>query len=208
MEFDEHSFRHASDIFRNDEFAPFYGQLVEVIQGVSDEDLIARHESYGDPDEERTPKSLSKAINALLKERLIDSGWHTESNIFQNRDYTGDTWRLDFASELLSVEVAFNHSTVIAWNLIKPVLASELNHVDKAIQTRGGVIIAAKQEMKIAGGFDSAVGTFEKFLHHLDPLRNLLTVPIMLIGLNAPRTFEIEHFQFARRKKIGRVVRK
>jgi hypothetical protein len=127
--------------------------------------------------------------------------------IFQNPDYSGDTWRLDFAKELFSIEVAFNHSTVIAWNLIKPVLAGELNHVQKSIQTSGGIVIAATQELKTARGFDSAIGTYEKFIQHLDPLRNLLIVPIMIIGLQAPETFSIEHFQLAPRKKIGRVVR-
>ena len=63
----------------------------------------------------------------------------------------------------ISIEVAFNHSTVIAWNLIKPALASELNHVQKAIQTKIGVIITATNDMKVAGGFDSAIGTYEKF---------------------------------------------
>jgi hypothetical protein len=36
------------------------------------------------------------------------------------------------------------------------VLASELNHVEKAIQTRAGILICATYEMKSAGGFDGA----------------------------------------------------
>ncbi len=72
---------------------------------------------------------------------------------------------MDFAKEDISIEVAFKHSEAIAWNLIKPVLASELNHVPKAIQTKVGVIISATKTMKKAGGFDSAVGNYEKFLN-------------------------------------------
>src|SRR5690606_26198723 len=116
---------------------------------------------------ERTPKSISKAINDLLKERFTERGWVSESGIFQDTQYTGDTWRLDFAKQDISIEVAFNHSTVIAWNLIKPVLASELNHVQKAIQTKIGVIITATNDMKSLGGFDGAIGTYEKFLDYL-----------------------------------------
>jgi hypothetical protein len=33
-------------------------------------------------------------------------------------------WRLDFARESMSVEVSFNHGEALAWNLLKPVLAS------------------------------------------------------------------------------------
>ena len=88
-------------------------------------------------------------------------GWREESPIFQDTDYQGDTWRLDFAKENISIEVAFNHGSVIAWNLLKPVLASELNHVQKAIQTKVGVIICATDGMKTTGGFDGAVGSYE-----------------------------------------------
>ena len=207
MNFVEHSFRHASSIFRSEEFGDVYQEIITTIEGISDEHLIAEHENYGIIDESKVPKSISRAIHNLLKSRLEALNWNSESSIFQNPDYSGDRWRLDFAKVPFSVEVAFNHSTVIAWNLIKPVLAGELNHVQKAIQTRGGIIICATQGLKEAGGFDSAVGTYEKFIEHLDPLRNLLTVPIMIIGLQAPETFRIEQFQLERRKKIGRVVR-
>ena len=206
MNFIEHSFRHASSIFRNDEFGEVYDEIVSAIQGITDENLISEHQQYGITDQAKIPKSISRAINNLLKVRLESSGWNSESSIFQNPDYSGDRWRLDFAKAPFSVEVAFNHSTVIAWNLIKPVLAGELNHVQKAIQTRGGIIICATQGMKDAGGFDSAIGTYEKFIEHSDPLRNLLTVPIMIIGLEAPETFMVEQFQLAPRKKIGRIV--
>ncbi|MFC0077706.1 BglII/BstYI family type II restriction endonuclease [Flavobacterium procerum] len=152
--------------------------------------------------------SLSKSINSLLKERFKASGWHEESAIFQDSQYRGDTWRLDFAKKDVSIEVAFNHASVIAWNLLKPVLASELNHVDKAIQTKIGVIITATEALKRAGGFDGAVGTFEKYLEYLPPLNNVLTVPLFIIGLDTPDTFRVDQHQHALRKKIGKIVMK
>ena len=100
-------------------------------------------------------------------------------------------WRLDFAKESISVEVAFNHGEAIAWNLLKPVLAGELNHVKKEVDTEIGVIICATQELKESGGFDGSIGEFEKFLTYLKPLRNILTIPIVIVGLKAPRTFNI-----------------
>lgn len=114
---------------------------------------------------------------------------------------------MDFAKKDISIEVGFNHSSVIAWNLTKPVLASELNHVQKAIQTKIGVIITATEELKQKGGFDGAIGTYEKYLDYLPPLNNLLTVPLFIIGLKAPSTFKITQHQFAPRKKIGKITR-
>lgn len=107
---------------------------------------------------------------------------------------------MDFAKDDISIEVAFNHAEAIAWNLTKPVLASELNHVKKDIQTKIGVIITATQSMKEAGGFDGAIGTFEKFQDYLPPLQNLLTVPILLIGLLPPKSFHMVHKIHDRRK--------
>ena len=71
-----------------------------------------------------------------------------------------------------------------------------MNHVEKAIQTKIGIIITATQEFKTEGGFDTAIGTFEKFLDYLPPLRNFLTVPLFIIGLEPPKTFKIEHLQY------------
>jgi hypothetical protein len=181
------SHRHADKIIPVEAGAE-WTELLDTVSGISDEEIVSHFESQG-----RRAKSISEAINARLKGRLTALGWIAEPPIFQDSEYQEKRWRLDFARGLLSVEVAFNHGEAIAWNLLKPVLASEFNHVKKAIQTRFGVIICATENMKIAGGFDSAVGTFEKFDRYLIPLQNPLTVPIMLVGLEAPTTFRIVH---------------
>lgn len=194
-------------ILQQVDFIQQYYELYQILENISEEDLISTHESFGKFDIERTPKSISVALNKLLKERFTELDWIPESPIFQDSNYSGDTWRLDFAKKDISIEVGFNHSSVIAWNLIKPVLASELNHVDKAVQTQIGVIITVTEEMQAKGGFDSAIGVYEKYVDYLKPLRNLLTAPLLIIGIEAPETFEIKVEQFAPRKKIGIVVR-
>ena len=203
MNFKSESFRYAGVILNEVEYIDQFQEVIDVITNISDKDLIEKHNSFGNEDIEKTPKSLSPAINSIFKERFLKKGWNEESPIFQDTFYKGDTWRLDFAKKDISIEVAFNHASVIAWNLTKPVLASELNHVEKAIQTKIGIIITATQEFKTEGGFDTAIGTFEKFLDYLPPLRNFLTVPLFIIGLEPPKTFKIEHLQYKPRKKIG-----
>lgn len=203
MDYQTFSFRHAETILNETAFINQYNELKKIIKNITDEDLIERHNSYAE-NNERMPMSLSVAINELLKERFEAAGWRSESPIFQEPLYeAGDRWRLDFAKDDISIEVAFNHGEATAWNLIKPVLASELNHVQKAIQTQIGVIITATQEMKTAGGFDGAVGTFEKFVEYLPPMRDILTVPILLIGLLPPRTFRIVRRVGENRRNYG-----
>lgn len=200
MDFQTHSFRNAEVILRQPEFRNKYREILSVLSNISDNDIISEFQSSN-----RRAKSISEAINKLLKTRLIAKDWSHESRIFEDDAYTEKNWRLDFAGFDISIEVAFNHGEAIAWNLIKPVLASELNHVQKAIQTKIGIIICATSEMKEAGGFDGAVGEFEKFLRYLNPMRNLLTVPILIIGLKKPTSFKIE-LHNSNQRRIGNVV--
>lgn len=200
MQFKHSSHRHAFYLLENDtRYSSEWREIKNVLRGISDES-IANHfkENY------KKSKSISAAINDLIKIGLEGKGWQSESAIFQDDDYSDNRWRLDFAKKTISIEVAFNHGEAVAWNLIKPNLSGELNHVKKAIQTEIGVVITATEEMRVAGGFDSAVGTYEKYLSYLKPLRHMLTVPVLVIGLKAPKTFRIEHKKVNGRK-IGKV---
>ena len=151
--------------------------------------------------------SLSHLINQKLGNLLGDRGWDRESPLFNDTKYLQKRetkWRLDFSKAFASesgeksgiaVEVAFNHGEAIAWNLMKPVIAAERNHVEKGIDIGGagiGVIICASKRLKEAGLFDNAVGTYEKFLRYLPPLEHKLTVPLVLIGLDRPQSFFVE----------------
>lgn len=204
MEYRIRGFRYGDYLARSiAEYRPYWAEVEHALGSVSDEDIIAHFRANG----EGTKKSISATVNALLKERFVAMGWRAESPIFSDPVYTEGVriFRLDFAKGPMSLEVAFNHGNDAPWNLLKPTLASELNHVAKAIQTEIGVIITATEDMRDAGGFDNAVGTFEKYVDFLRPMGMLLTAPLVIIGLEAPKTFHIEHEQDGRRK-LGRIV--
>jgi hypothetical protein len=180
-------------ILSNQDIKKDYEEIIEVINSISDLDLITEFERR--KTERSNIKSLSEPINFLIDERLVAKGWDRQSQIFREEEYSkkGQTaWRLDFAKNTISVEVGFNHGEAISHNLIKPVLASELNHVEKSIQTKMGVIITATDELKKYGGFDGAVGSYEKYKSYLRPFNNILTTPIVLIGLKLTSKFIIE----------------
>jgi hypothetical protein len=65
-----------------------------------------------------------------------------------------------------------------------------------------GVIIFATEEMKIAGGFDSAVGTYKKAVDYLKPLQNQLSCPLVIIGLEPPDSFRVEHIGNPKRARF------
>lgn len=202
MDYVIHSHRHGLTVMQNDPGCiPLWNEIVDVVTNISDEDIYNLHTRLY----QHRNKSLSTALNSLIKERFIIKGWNYESNIFNNPKYIHKSWRLDFAKEDISLEVGFNHSGTIAWNLMKPVIASELNHVQKAIQTRIGVIICATQELKSAGGFDNAVGTYEQYVNYLDPLRVQLTTPLIILGLKKPELLSIKLFKNGNRT-LGKIL--
>lgn len=210
MKYQVFSHRHAKQILENTpEYQQLFLDVIEAIENVSEERLV-RHfiDNYETPG--KAQKSLSKSINQLLKVELHAAGWKSEARIFRDAEFGDGKWRLDFAKSTpipvsdtrtygdmnesgISIEVGFNHSGSIAWNLLKPVLASELNHVEKDIQTSVGIVITATRGLQNAGGFDGAIGVFEDYVSHLVPLRDVLTVPTLVIGLDAPETFKIRH---------------
>jgi hypothetical protein len=207
MKYRVHSHRNAFEILTYvKEYQGLLNEIEDSIKALTDDrlkkDFEEKYVSQG-----KATKSLSKTINRLLKEELTSRNWEAESYIFGESLYGDHTWRLDFAKSVkledkdivgdepaqsgISIEVAFNHGGSIAWNLLKPVIASEINHVEKRIQTGVGVVICATKRLKEAGGFDGAIGTYEEFISNLLPLMNILTVPVLIIGLEEPETFRI-----------------
>lgn len=198
MKFIEYSHRHADAIIANDpRLKERYEQFVGALRSISDEELIADFSNKKAEYAARGTsfKSMTPSINGILKERMLAiPGWQAEVDIFN--DTTGaignTEWRLDFACDnAFCVEVAFNHGEAIAWNLLKPVLSCELNHVQKAVQGQIGIYVCATDNMKIAANIDSASGSFEKVLRYLPPMMNQLTIPMMIIGLESFETFKI-----------------
>jgi hypothetical protein len=198
MRFVEYSHRHADAIIANNPaLKERYEQFIGVLRDITDEDLIADfltkkadHTARG-----TSFKSMTPSINSILKTRMLEiPGWQAEVDIFNDTSGAiGNTeWRLDFAcDDAFCVEVAFNHGEAIAWNLLKPVLSCELNHVEKAVQGQIGIYVCATDNMKIAANIDSASGSYEKVLRYLPPMMNQLTIPMMIIGLEPFETFKI-----------------
>ena len=205
MKIDEiYSFRFAEEILNSVQpLKSLWEEVLECITSISDEDLRFRHEQI--KDKENT-KSLSKAINQLLDEKLKSKKWNDQSGIFSIPEFQEgkeSTWTLDFSKAVtlengspsgIAVEVAFNHAEAASWNLTKPVLAAEIN--DMRVQTHIGegigIVIVASSSLKKNGAFDGAVGDFERYKKTLNAMRSQLTVPILLIGLAAPETFKVQ----------------
>jgi hypothetical protein len=198
------SFRFAEEILGAvPQLKQLWNEVEESITSVSEDEIKRRHLQI---QENESTKSLSKAINQLLDEQLKKRGWKDQSGIFGTPEYqetSSSTWTLDFSKSTklingetsgIAIEVAFNHAEAAAWNLTKPMLAAEIN--DVRVQTNIGegigIVIVASSELKRHGAFDGAIGDFSRYEKTLKAMRNTLTVPILLIGLAAPKTFRVQ----------------
>lgn len=217
MDFVTHSHLNGRAVIEsNPDISRLWLELSETIESVTDEELIQHFESAT-----RRAKSISDSINSVLDSKLVTLGWKRQSRIFKDRDtYVGTTWTLDFSKGLvnevgkstgIAVEVVFNHGEAIAWNLIKLSLAAENNYVRKETDIGDGigVYVCATAGMKELGGFDGAVGEYEKVLKYLDPLNAKIIRPLVIVGLQPPRTFRVEHYPHPKNpsKTLGRIIR-
>ncbi len=214
MDFISHQHRFALNVVEsNYELSILWNEVLSTISEITDEMLIEEF-SKG-----TNLMSISNAINTLIDKSLTSKGWVPQSAIFQGEEYSEKRWRLDFSKRIdhkaedisgMAIEVAFNHGEAIAWNLMKPVLAAEINQVELEtdIGVGIGIYICATEELKKAGGFDGAVGEYEKVLRYLTPMFHKLSVPLIIVGLKAPKTFRIEKTKNPITKKnTGKVVR-
>ena len=71
-------------------FVTQYQEMKNVIESVTDREIINRHISYTNPDGTDSQKSISTTTNALLKDRFVEAGWKDESALFQGRKYSGN----------------------------------------------------------------------------------------------------------------------
>lgn len=215
MEFVTTSHRNGLALVESDpNLKSLWEELIEVLSSITDEEILQKFN-----DSRREAKSISQAINDLIDEKLTRKAWARQSRIFKQREYESKTWTLDFSKQVkrqngtvtgIAVEVAFNHGEAIAWNLIKPSLAAEINHLEKEtdIGSGIGVFICASKELKDAGGFDNAVGEYEKVLKYLTPLTQMIATPLIVVGLKSPSTFRIEPIlDKSKNKKIGKIIK-
>ena len=149
------------------------------------------------------PKSQIQEVpveKEIVKEVIKEIPVEKEAKLFKDQNYLvnqdtkrrTNSWRLDFAKNNISIEVGFNHGEAIAHNMMKTVFASEMNHIEKDIQTELGVVITATNNLKKAGNFDGAIGSFDKHISYFKAYYNYMPTPIVLIGLNEPESFYID----------------
>lgn len=208
MDFSLHSHRNALEIAESTNFRKDWESFRDVISSISDHELKTAFRALGARREGRRKegqKSLSHAINEVIRKKLQALGWESEPTLFA-RHKAGlgpNGWKLDFVRRKpdpdgtqkncsYAVEVAFNHSEAAAWVLTKLALACESTSMPKEVEATVGILVVMQADLKKAGNFDSSCCAYDRYLHTIGVMNDLLRAPLIVVGLGAPRTFRLK----------------
>ena len=168
-------------------------ERLKVAKWVNQSDIFATTNVVGSMIESEYQDNLEESSESFRKDRKQTSVW--------TLDFSKSVTLKDGKKSGMAVEVAFNHASDAAWNLVKPVIASEIN--DARLKTNIGegigIVIVASKDLKFYGNFDNSIGDFTRYLKTLNAMRSQLTTPILLVPLAAPANFYIQR----KSKKIG-----
>jgi len=207
MDFELYSHRNAQEIAESVNFRKDWEVFQEAIASVTDLDLKSAFKALGARREGKRKegqKSLSHAINEVLRKKLGALGWDLEPSLFskENAGAGPGGWKLDFVKRLhgssarekscsYAVEVAFNHSEAAAWVLTKLALACERSSIPKDIDATVGILVVMQGDLKKAGNFDGACCTYDRYVHTIKVMNDLLRAPLLVVGLGPPKTFRL-----------------
>jgi hypothetical protein len=76
---------------------------------------------------------------------------------------------------------------------VKNQFASSASNLLKEIEGEVGIVICPTIDLRRSGGFDGAVSTYEECISCLKMMENIITTPILVIGLDGLETFRINH---------------
>ena len=83
MKFVTYEHRHALTILNSKDYLYIWGEIKNVISGITEEEIIEEFLSKGT----KRGKSISKSLNSIIKARLIEKDWQSESPIFKEKAY-------------------------------------------------------------------------------------------------------------------------
>jgi restriction endonuclease BglII len=155
----------------------------EVERVIADVRMAEVDERFGAINAERhaSGKKLAmgkqSTINALFRERFQGLSWEVEKNVFNDRsnDLAIDFWKRD-----VGVDVAFNHRSFIGGDLLRLQAAAEVKQIMKV-----GVYVCGTAEFVRAISRDGpSMVSFERTKWYLENFYQVLTVPILLVGLH------------------------
>ena len=122
-------------------------------------------------------KGMQSTLNVLFKQEFLKREWEEEKSVFGSEE--DNDLRIDFWKRKVGIDVAFNHRSFIGGDLLRFQAAAEVVNEMKM----GIYICGTKEFMKEISPFPSSLVNFERTQWYLEKFYPVLTVPILLIGI-------------------------
>jgi hypothetical protein len=179
MQYETYAHRFA-DVILNSDYE-LRQDIERVILSVSFADVIARYEAENT---ERTNRKSRPAqgkqsvINRVFRELFVDRGWEIEKKVFNGAD---NDLSIDFWKRGVGVDVAFCHRSYIGGDLLRLQAAAEVQGIMKV-----GVYVCPTKDFaaKVSQRDRSCMVTYERTRWYLENFYQVLTVPVLLLGLS------------------------
>ena len=166
-------------------------EFLKIVSSISENTIQERFENSS-----KRTKSLTYALKDELNESLLENGFENEINIFSSpKEAQSKRFTYDYFKDGISIEFGFHHEMASAWKLIKGSLEFD-NRMIPNQNSQVSIIISVTKDMKIKGGFDGSIATYEKYISYLGPMYNNVIRPIILVGLLPFDSFSIKHNQY------------
>ncbi len=194
-------------IHNNEEYSRLFNILILIINNITDEQILKYYDKYSPG-----AKSISKALNRLIKDELIKHGYRKEVRIYDTnaKKHKGTGGKVDFVNESgeYAIEVAFNNVGSLPGTFQKLRQSTHIHKKHKKnINTKVGIIICASLDLRKYGGFDEAILTYCDSEAFLDVNEHENPYPVVIIGLDRPETFNIEQYPKKKKgKKTGKPI--
>lgn len=189
-------------ILKNSETYEIYNDLLSTLDSIQEAEIIEEFELNLNRN-----KSISVTIRKIISRILEKRGWELNAPIFDNNLFDkGNRFKYDFLKKTTSVEFGFLHEMGVALKIIKGSLNSSRRLKNKNISNLQ-IIITVTNKMRRLGGFDSSIGTFEKFQDYLNVLDSHIFNPLIIIGIEGLETFKIKHNKYYS-KTTGEIIKK
>lgn len=179
MKFKQYAHRYA-DIILNSDY-DLKKEVDHILESVSYEKVLQSFiETNGKRSSEKKKPMQGKQriLNEYFRTGFLSSGWDEEKKVFGGEGE--NDLRIDFWKRSVGVDVAFNHRSFIGGDLLRFQAAAEVANIMKL----GIYICARKSFLKELSPKDyNSLVSFERTQWYLENFSPVLTVPVLLIGI-------------------------
>lgn len=178
MNTEQHSHRFADIILNSDyELRTDIENIIRNIQLPEIEQAYTQTNALRVTAGKRNAQGKQSSLNQLFRTRFKEKDWEAEKNVFSDPEHD---LVLDFFKRAVGVDVAFNHRSFIGGDLLRLQAAAEVKNLIKA----GVYICGTKEFCRYLSAKDgNSLVSFERAKWYLNSFYPVITVPILLIGL-------------------------